>query len=78
MTAKQFENLWVGSIVHIERWAWRVKVIDREHGRVLLRKMPEVASLGVVTRTAPYRDLAYVPTQKPPVGQNLWDEEEQT
>ena len=76
MTRKEFDKLWVGSIVHIDNWAWRVLAINRQERRLFVRKMPEVASFGLITRTVGYAEAAYVSTQKPPVGQIYGEEED--
>lgn len=76
MTRREFDKVWVGCIVHIEGWPWRVLAINRPEHRLFVRKMPEVASFDMVTRVLGYEECAYVSTQKPPPGQFFWEEEE--
>lgn len=76
MTQRQFDNLWVGSIVHLDNWPWRVQFLNRQTGILLVRKMPEVASFGMALRTVHHSKLTYVGQQKPPIGQSFGEEEQ--
>jgi len=76
MTRKQWQNLWVGSIVHLLNWPYRVYKINRARGRCTILKMPTEEYPFDIIRDVPYSKLTYVAGQKPPEGMYLWEEEE--
>lgn len=76
MTRRQFDSLWVGGIVHIDNWPWRVLAIDREWFSLVLAKMPESQYPDDIQWAVHGLDCDYVPTQKPPLGQSFGEEEE--
>lgn len=76
MTRNEFDLLWVGCVVHREGWPWRVKHIHKHQGRLTVAKMPELPVPNERIRFKSYKFFDYVGSQKPPPGQNFWEEEE--